>query len=141
MRICLLVGVFLVAACSGGEKQIAESSTDIVGLAHSSRARFEIIYKAAGAPLVDTKVITSEALAGEGEQRQIIAAVNTIITALPDVADVRSEWISILRWALALGAAIAFIVAMFQTGLGTGIGAVLRRVFGWAAGVISRLRA
>lgn len=115
------------AACSGGEKQIAASSTDIVGLAHSSRARFEIIYRAAGAPEIDTQVITSEALAGQQEQREIIHAVNTIITALPDVVDEQSQWLAVLKWGVALAIIVGLIVLLLQTGAG----AWLRGVFSW----------
>ncbi|NDG64178.1 MAG: hypothetical protein EBY29_12060, partial [Planctomycetes bacterium] len=84
MRLVVLLLV-LLCSCSSGENKIAESSTDISSLAHSSRARFEIIYKEAGKPQADTKVIQSESLAGVGEQSAILEAINAVIRALPDV--------------------------------------------------------
>lgn len=119
----------LLVGCSGGEKQIAQSSTDIVGLAHSSKARFEVIYKQAHAPVADTRVISSEALSGACEQQEIIEAVNTIITALPDVQDTTSVWLSVLRWLVTLSVIVGIIVLLFQTGAG----AILKRITSWFA--------
>lgn len=124
----MLCGILCcMTACQGGERQIAASSTDIVDLAHKSKARFEIIYKEANAPECDTAVITSEALSGADEQQQIIAAVNTIITALPDVQDTTSVWISLLRWLTTLAVIVGVIVLLFQTGAG----AIFKRITGW----------
>jgi hypothetical protein len=107
-----------MTACQGGEKQIASSSTDIVDLAHKSKARFEIIYREANAPDINTAVISSEALGGEAEQKQIIAAVNTIIHALPQVQDVASEWLGVLKWLSILAGIVGASVLIWQTGAG-----------------------
>ena len=114
LRILLLV---LLCSCSSGENKIAESSTDISSLAHSSRARFEIIYKEAGKPDADTKVIQSESLAGVGEQSKILEAINAVIRALPDVQNVESKWLSTLSYLIGFLFILAIIVLMFHSGL------------------------
>lgn len=116
MQLRILLLVFL-CSCSSGENKIAESSTDISSLAHSSRARFEIIYKEAGKPDADTKVIQSESLAGVGEQSKILEAINSVIRALPDVQNVESKWLSTLSYFIGLLFAVAIIVLMFHSGL------------------------
>lgn len=116
----------LCFSCSNGESKIAESSTDISSLAHSSRARFEIIYKEAGKPDADTKVIQSESLGGIGEQSKILEAINAVIRALPEVQNVESKWLSTLAYLIGLLFAVAFIVLMFQSG----IGAWIKSLFG-----------
>jgi hypothetical protein len=118
LRILLLV---LLCSCSSGESRIAESSTDISSLAHSSRARFEIIYKEAGKPDADTNVIQSESLGGIDEQGKILEAINAVIRALPDVQNVESKWLSTLAYLIGLLFTIAFIVLMFQSGIGAWI--------------------
>ena len=118
MRVMLCGILCCMTACQGGEKQIASSSTDIVDLAHKSKARFEIIYREANAPEINTAVISSEALSGEAEQQQIIAAVNTIIHALPQVQDVASEWLGVLKWLSILAGIVGASVLIWQTGAG-----------------------
>ena len=120
MRVVILLLV-LLCSCSSGENKIAESSTDISSLAHSSRARFEIIYKEAGKPQADTKVIQSESLAGVGEQNKILEAINAVIRALPDVQNVKSEWLSTLTYFIVLLVVSAFIILLFQSGVGAWI--------------------
>jgi len=114
LRILLLI---LLCSCSSGENKIAESSTDISALAHSSRARFEIIYKEAGKPQADTKVIQSKSLAGVGEQNAILEAINAVIRALPDVQNVESKWLSTLSYLIGFLFILAIIVLMFHSGL------------------------
>ena len=116
----------LCFSCSSGESKIAESSTDISSLAHSSRARFEIIYKEAGKPQADTKVIQSESLGGIGEQSKILEAINAIIRALPDVQNVESKWLSMLAYLIGFLFAVAIIVLLFQSG----VGAWVKSLFG-----------
>ena len=120
MRLAILLLV-LLCSCSSGENKIAESSTDISALAHSSRARFEIIYKEAGKPQADTKVIQSESLGGIGEQGKILEAINAVIRALPDVQNVKSEWLSTLTYFIVLLVVSAFIILLFQSGVGAWI--------------------
>lgn len=108
----------LCFSCSSGESKIAESSTDISSLAHSSRARFEIIYKEAGKPDADTKVIQSESLGGIGEQSKILEAINAVIRALPEVQNVESKWLSTLAYLIGFLFAVAIIVLLFQSGVG-----------------------
>lgn len=115
LRILLLI---LLCSCTSGESRIAESSTDISSLAHSSRARFEIIYKEAGKPDADTQVIQSESLGGIDEQGKILEAINAVIRALPDVQNVESKWLSTLAYLIGLLFAVAIIVLLFQSGLG-----------------------
>lgn len=115
LRILLLI---LLCSCTSGENRIAESSTDISSLAHSSRARFEIIYKEAGKPDADTQVIQSESLSGIDEQGKILEAINAVIRALPDVQNVESKWLSTLAYLIGLLFAVAIIVLLFQSGLG-----------------------
>jgi len=116
----------LCFSCSSGESKIAESSTDISSLAHSSRARFEIIYKEAGKPDADTKVIQSESLGGIGEQSKILEAINSVIRALPEVQNVESKWLSTLAYLIGLLFAVAIIVLLFQSG----VGAWVKSLFG-----------
>ena len=116
----------LCFSCSSGESKIAESSTDISSLAHSSRARFEIIYKEAGKPDADTKVIQSESLGGIGEQSKILEAINSVIRALPDVQNVESKWLSTLAYLVGFLFAVAIIVLLFQSG----VGAWVKSLFG-----------
>ena len=116
----------LCFSCSSGESKIAESSTDISSLAHSSRARFEIIYKEAGKPTADTKVIQSESLGGIDEQGKILEAINAVIRALPEVQNVESKWLSTLAYLIGFLFAVAIIVLLFQSG----IGAWVKSLFG-----------
>lgn len=116
----------LCFSCSSGEGKIAESSTDISSLAHSSRARFEIIYKEAGKPDADTKVIQSESLGGIGEQSKILEAINAVIRALPEVQNVESKWLSMLAYLVGFLFAVAIIVLLFQSG----VGAWVKSLFG-----------
>lgn len=116
----------LCFSCSSGESKIAESSTDISSLAHSSRARFEIIYKEAGKPTADTKVIQSESLGGIDEQGKILEAINAVIRALPDVQNVESKWLSTLAYLIGFLFAVAIIVLLFQSG----VGAWIKSLFG-----------
>lgn len=118
LRIIFLI---LLCSCTSGESRIAESSTDISSLAHSSRARFEIIYKEAGKPDADTQVIKSESLGGIDEQGKILEAINAVIRALPDVQNVESKWLSTLAYLIGLLFAVAIIVLLFQSGLGAWI--------------------
>ena len=118
LKILLLV---LLCSCTSGESKIAESSTDISSLAHSSRARFEIIYKEAGKPDADTKVIQSESLGGISEQSKILEAINAVIRALPDVQNVESKWLSTLAYLIGFLFAVAIIVLLFQSGVGAWI--------------------
>ena len=121
-----LVIFILCFSCTSGESKIAESSTDISSLAHSSRARFEIIYKEAGKPDADTKVIQSESLGGIGEQSKILEAINSVIRALPEVQNVESKWLSTLAYLIGLLFAVAIIVLLFQSG----VGAWVKSLFG-----------
>ena len=121
-----LVVFILCFSCSSGENKIAESSTDISALAHSSRARFEIIYKEAGKPQADTKVIQSESLGGIGEQSKILEAIHAVIRALPDVQNVESKWLSMLAYLVGFLFAVAIIVLLFQSG----VGAWIKSLFG-----------
>lgn len=116
----------LCFSCSSGESKIAESSTDISSLAHSSRARFEIIYKEAGKPDADTQVIQSESLGGIDEQSKILEAINAVIRALPDVQNVESKWLSTLAYLVGFLFAVAIIVLLFQSG----VGAWVKSLFG-----------
>ena len=116
----------LCFSCSSGESKIADSSTDISSLAHSSRARFEIIYKEAGKPQADTKVIQSESLGGIGEQSKILEAINAVIRALPEVQNVESKWLSTLAYLIGFLFAVAIIVLLFQSG----VGAWVKSLFG-----------
>ena len=95
-------------------------------MAHSSRARFEIIYKEAGKPDADTKVIQSESLGGIGEQSKILEAINAVIRALPDVQNVESKWLSTLAYLVGFLFAVAIIVLLFQSG----VGAWVKSLFG-----------
>jgi hypothetical protein len=115
----------LCFACSSGESKIAESSTDISSLAHSSRARFEIIYKEAGKPATDTKVIQSESLSGIDEQGKILEAINSVIRALPEVQNVESKWLSTLAYLIGFLFAVAIIVLLFQSGVGAWVKSLL----------------
>lgn len=116
-----LIIFLLCFSCASGETKIAKSSTDISSLAHSSRARFEIIYKEAGLPEVDTKVIQSESLTGITEQSKILEAIHAVIQALPEVQNVESKWISMLAYLVAFLFAVALIVLLFQSGVGAWI--------------------
>jgi hypothetical protein len=121
MRIIYLIAFLLLTACHRGEQQIASQSIDVSALAHSSKGRFEIIYLEAGKPQSDTKMIRSEALSGAAEQGKIITAINSIIMALPEVQDIASPWLAILKYLLFILCAVGIIVLLFQTGLGAWI--------------------
>ena len=118
MRIIYLSALLLLTGCRGGEQQIASQSIDVSALAHSSKGRFEIIYLEAGKPQSDTKIIKSEALSGALEQDKIITAINSIIMALPEVQDIASPWLAILKYVVFILFAVGIIVLLFQTGVG-----------------------
>ena len=121
MRIIYLSALLLLTGCHSGEQQIASQSIDVSALAHSSKGRFEIIYLEAGKPQSDTKMIRSEALSGVAEQGKIITAINSIIMALPEVQDIASPWLAILKYLVVIVGAVAVVVLLFQTGLGAWI--------------------
>ena len=66
-------------------------------------------------------MIQSESLGGIGEQSKILEAIHAVIRALPDVQNVESKWLSTLAYFIGLLFAIAFIVLMFQSGIGAWI--------------------
>lgn len=121
MRIIYLTALLLITGCHSGEQQIAAQSIDVSALAHSSKGRFEIIYLEAGKPQSDTKMIQSEALSGASEQGKIIQAINSIIMALPEVQDIASPWLAILKYIVFMLCAVGIVVLLFQTGLGAWI--------------------
>lgn len=121
MRIIYLSVLLLLTGCHSGEQQIASQSIDVTALAHSSKGRFEIIYLEAGKPEIDTKIIRSEALSGAAEQGKIITAINSIIMALPEVQDIASPWLGILKYLVFILFAVGIVVLLFQTGLGAWI--------------------
>ena len=69
-------------------------------------------------------MIQSESLGGIDEQGKILEAINAVIRALPDVQNVESKWLTTLAYLIGLLFTIAFIVLMFQSGIGAWIKSV-----------------
>lgn len=108
MRWLLLL---LVLGCGSAPQRIAGHAGQIRGLADSSRDRF----------------VAAGDSAGESEQEQIIDLAAEIGVDAAVVDPTEPRWLSTLELALWSSLAIAAVVIVWQTGIGT----LIRRILGW----------
>ena len=119
---CLLSSLLIVicVGCTSTER-ISKSSNQIQRDATSSLERFEAIAAAAPPPHNNT------AVGGIQEQQRIIATTQQIHTHLTGVEDKVPEWIYLLEYlAIALISVVVLLILWY-----TGIGPLIRTIFGW----------
>jgi len=129
---CLYLAATLFAAGCSPAARIADASGVIRSNAESSLDRFGRVETSALA--ANDRQIVTEAREGAAEQRAIIGASQTIVSALPGVKDVVPWWATMLTYG-ALALAIVGIVAMLWM---TGVGQFLRTLLASVGGFIPR---
>lgn len=112
--VCLVMQ--LASGCSSSS-QIAASSNDISGAAHSSRGRFVWIADEAVKPSPNMGGIHQTAKEGITEQETIIAATARIIYNLPGVRDVTPFWAELAVWAMVFLSLVGAVIIVLQTGV------------------------
>lgn len=106
-----MLAFVILLGCASTPERIAGSAAEIRTLAASSRDRFEAAGDSAGA-------------AEQGEIDELAASIGVNAAGVRPTTPV---WMSTLELALYVALAIAAVVIMLQTGIGTAI----RRVLGW----------
>lgn len=129
---CLYLAATLFAVGCSPAARIADASGVIRANAESSLDRFGRV-ETYGAAAGDRRIVT-EARKGASEQRAIIGASQTIVSALPGVKDVVPWWATMLTYG-AVALAIVGIVALLWM---TGVGQFLRTLLASVGGFIPR---
>ena len=110
----------LTAGCSA-TKEIASSASVAASAAHSISERASFIAANSTQP-----EIVAAAVVIKGDTAVILHEVSQISTAVAGVKDIVPFW-GLVQWALGAVVAVALVVLLFQTGLGTAI----RLALGW----------
>lgn len=110
----------LTAGCSA-TKEIASSASVAASAAHSISERASFIVANSSQP-----EIVAAAVVIKGDTAVILHEVSQISTAVASVKDIVPFW-GLVQWALGAVVAVALVVLLFQTGIGTAI----RVAVGW----------
>ena len=110
----------LTAGCSA-TKEIASSASVAASAAHSISERASFIVANSSQP-----EIVAAAVVIKGDTAVILHEVAQISTAVAGVKDIVPFW-GLVQWALGAVVAVALVVLLFQTGLGT----LIRVAIGW----------
>jgi len=120
--------IFLAIAVScSPSKQIAQRSQKIAEISRSSEARFLVIGEEAASSQPNMEIISAEAAAGAGEQRDIQGMTGDISTLVTQVKDITPWWADLIGW-VAIAASILGIGFLLWY---LGIGSLLRAIFSW----------
>ena len=117
----LILFAVLTAGCSA-TKEIASSASVAASSAHSIYERASFIAANSSQP-----EIVAAAVVIKGDTAVILHEVAQISTAVAGVKDIVPFWATLIQWALGAVVAVALVVLLFQTGLGTAI----RLALGW----------
>ncbi len=116
----LILLVALTAGCSA-TKEIASSASVAASAAHSISERASFIVANSSQP-----EIVAAAVVIKGDTAVILHEVSQISTAVAGVKDIVPFW-GLVQWALGAVVAVALVVLLFQTGIGT----LIRVAIGW----------
>jgi hypothetical protein len=117
----LILFAVLTAGCSA-TKEIASSASVAASAAHSISERAAFIVANSAQP-----EIVAAAVVIKGDTAVILHEVSQISTAVAGVKDIVPFWATLIQWALGAVVAVALVVLLFQTGIGTAI----RVAIGW----------
>ncbi len=116
----LILLVALTAGCSAS-REIASSASVAASAAHSISERAGFIVANSSQP-----EIVAAAVVIKGDTAVILHEVSQISTAVAGVKDIVPFW-GHVQWALGAVVAVALVVLLFQTGIGT----LIRVAIGW----------
>ena len=117
----LILFAVLTAGCSA-TKEIASSASVAASAAHSISERAGFIVANSTQP-----EIVAAAVVIKGDAAVILHEVAQISTAVAGVKDIVPFWATLIQWALGAVVAVALVVLLWQTGLGT----LIRVAIGW----------
>ena len=111
----------LTAGCSA-TKEIASSASTAASSAHSISERSAFIITHSAQPEIVAAAVTIKA-----DAEIILHETHQISVAVSGVKDIVPFWMTLIQWGLGAVVAVALVVLLFQTGLGTAI----RVAVGW----------
>ena len=111
----------LTAGCSAS-KEIASSASVASSAAHSISERSAFIITHSAQPEIVAAAVTIKA-----DAEIILNETRQISTAVAGVKDIVPYWVTLLQWGLGAVVAVALVVLLWQTGIGTAI----RLAIGW----------
>ena len=117
----LILFAALTAGCSA-TKEIASSASVAASAAHAISERASFIVANSSQP-----EIVAAAVVIKGDTAVILHEVSQISTAVAGVKDIVPFWMTLIQWGLGAVVAVALVVLLFQTGIGTAI----RVAIGW----------
>lgn len=117
-----IVGLVALAAGCSATKEIASSASIAAHSAHEISERALYIETNSTQP-----EIVAAAISIKGSTDVILHEVSQISTAVAGVKDVVPAWMTLIQWALGAVVAVAVVVLIWQTGLGT----LIRVAIGW----------
>ena len=123
----------LLCSCQSATENIAQSASEIGGLAASSKSRFETIADTTNANDVSQKnirEINATAEVGIGEQLDIIDHVGQVHSNLTRTTDIQPWWATMLGKLATAAAIIGVAFLLWQTGVGYVIKGIAYS-FGW----------
>lgn len=125
IALAILVLTFLFA-CSP-TRTISNAANTVAEISASSKNRFTLIHEEAQAPTPNISIISSNAVEGEEEQREIIELTQKIHTNLTGVEDKVPEWIYLFQYVAIALAILGVGWILWYTGLGT----LIKRLIGF----------
>ena len=111
----------LTAGCSAS-REIASSSANAANAAHSISERSAFIITHSAQPEIVAAAVTIKA-----DSAIVLHETNQISVAVSGVKDIVPYWATLLQWGLGAVVAVALMVLLWQTGIGTAI----RVAIGW----------
>jgi len=111
----------LTAGCSAS-REIASSSANAASAAHSISERSAFIITHSAQPEIVAAAVTIKA-----DAAVVLHETNQISVAVSGVKDIVPYWATLLQWSLGAVVAVALVVLLWQTGIGTAI----RVAIGW----------
>jgi hypothetical protein len=116
-----IILVALTAGCSAS-REIASSSANAASAAHSISERSAFIITHSAQPEIVAAAVTIKA-----DAAVVLHETNQISVAVSGVKDIVPYWATLLQWGLGAVVAVALVVLLWQTGIGTAI----RVAIGW----------
>lgn len=118
--VAILVCIAILSACSSTGR-IAGAANVARASAASSEDRFTLIEERAVEATAAMEVVRDEAKAGVREQRRIIEASDVVSREVAGVQDKPSDLLSMLTWGAIAVVAVAVVVVLWQTGIGSAV--------------------
>jgi hypothetical protein len=117
----LILFAVLTAGCSA-TKEIASSASIAASSAHSISERSAFIITHSAQPEIVAAAVTIKA-----DAAVVLHETNQISVAVSGVKDIVPFWMTLIQWGLGAVVAVALVVLLWQTGIGTAI----RVAIGW----------